>query len=59
VHFPSRDEVYRFMDDTVKPGDEAVAEQLRGQGWDVATRFEAGDMELTVNHGEQQDFLYR
>ncbi len=38
---------------------EAVAEQLRGQGWDVATRFEAGDMELTVNHGEQQDFLNR
>ncbi len=54
-----RDQVYRFMDDTVKPAMEAVAEQLRGQGWDVSTRFEAGDMELTVNHGEQQDFLYR
>ncbi len=38
---------------------EAVAEQLRGQGWDVATRFEAGDMELTVNHGVQQACLYR
>ncbi|WMR56994.1 BCCT family transporter [Stenotrophomonas maltophilia] len=59
MHFPVRDQVYRFMDDTVKPAMEAVAEQLRGQGWDVATRFEAGDMELTVNHGEQQDFLYR
>ena len=59
MHFPVRDQVYRFMDDTVKPAMEAVAEQLRGQGWDVATRFEAGDMELSVNHGEQQDFQYR
>jgi len=59
MHFPVRDQVYRFMDDTVKPAMEAVAEQLQGQGWEVVTRFEAGDMELSVNHGEQQDFQYR
>jgi len=60
IHFPMRDEVYRMMDSTVKPAIEAVAEQLRGQGLEVVTRLEAGDMELSVDHGDQQqDFLYR
>ena len=59
VNFPVRDQVYRFMDADVKPAMEAVAEQLRGQGWEVTTRFESGEMELAVDHGEQQDFLYR
>ena len=59
VNFPVRDQVYRFMDTDVKPAMEAVAEQLRGDGWEVSTRLEAGDMELSVNHGDQQDFLYR
>ena len=59
VKFPVRDQVYRFMDTDVKPALEAVAEQLREQGWDVTTRLEPGDMELAVDHGDQQDFLYR
>jgi choline/glycine/proline betaine transport protein len=59
VNFPVRDQVYRFMDTDVKPAMEAVAEQLRADGWEVTTRLEAGDMELAVDHGEQQDFLYR
>jgi choline/glycine/proline betaine transport protein len=58
MHFPVRDQVYRFMDDTVKPAMEAVAAAARA-GLGRGHRFEAGDMELTVNHGEQQDFLYR
>ena len=60
VHFPVRDEVYRMMQTTVQPAIEAVAEQLRSQGWAVTLRLDAGDMELSVDHGEQQqDFLYR
>ncbi|MGN7837282.1 choline BCCT transporter BetT [Stenotrophomonas sp. 22385] len=59
VHFPARDEVYRFMDTDVRPAIEAVATQLREQGLDVTTRFESGQMELEVNHGEQQVFRYQ
>ena len=59
VHFPVRDEVYRFMDTDVRPAIEAVATQLREQGLDVTTRFEPGQMELEVNHGEQQVFRYQ
>ena len=59
VHFPARDEVYRFMDTDVRPAIEAVATQLREQGLDVTTRFEPGEMELEVNHGEQQVFRYQ
>jgi choline/glycine/proline betaine transport protein len=59
VHFPARDEVYRFMDTDVRPAIEAVATQLREQGLDVTTRFEPGQMELEVNHGEQQVFRYQ
>ncbi|MEN5265043.1 choline BCCT transporter BetT [Stenotrophomonas sp. TWI587] len=59
VHFPVRDEVYRFMDTDVKPAIEAVASQLLEQGLDVQTKFEPGQMELTVDHGEQQVFTYQ
>ncbi len=59
MHFPVRDEVYRFMDQEVKPSLLEVAEQLRGEGSVVTTRIEAGDMELVVDHGEQQGFQYR
>jgi len=59
VHFPARDEVYRFMDEEVRPALEAVAAQLREKGLDVETRFEPGDMQLTVDHGEQQVFTYQ
>ncbi|KAF1016823.1 MAG: Osmo-dependent choline transporter BetT2 [Stenotrophomonas maltophilia] len=59
VHFPLRDEVYRFMDSHVRPAMEAVAAQLREQGWEVEATLDANDMSLPVNHGEQQDFLYR
>ncbi|MGE8263869.1 MAG: BCCT family transporter, partial [Stenotrophomonas sp.] len=59
VHFPVRDEVYRFMDTDVKPAIEAVAAQLLEQGLDVQTKFEPGHMELLVDHGEQQVFTYQ
>jgi choline/glycine/proline betaine transport protein len=59
VHFPVRDEVYRFMDTDVRPAMEAVATQLREQGLDVSTHFEPGQMELVVDHGEQQVFRYQ
>ena len=59
VHFPARDEVYRFMDSEVRPALDAVAAQLREKGLNVETRFEPGDMQLTVDHGEQQVFTYQ
>ena len=59
VHFPARDEVYRFMDTDVKPAIEAVAAQLREKGLDVRTQFDPGHMELLVDHGEQQVFTYQ
>ncbi|WP_022971624.1 choline BCCT transporter BetT, partial [Xanthomonas maliensis] len=59
VHFPVRDEVYRFMHDQVRPAIEAVVTQLQGKGWQVDSRFDDADMELSVDHGEQQGFRYQ
>lgn len=59
MHYPARDEVYRFMDTQVRPALEAVAAQFQEKGLAVQTQFEPGEMQLGVDHGEQQSFIYR
>ncbi|TQU84452.1 choline transporter, partial [Xanthomonas perforans] len=59
MHFPARDEVYRFMHDQVRPAIEAVTAQLQEEGWKVSSRIDDGDMEISVDHGEQQGFRYQ
>ncbi len=59
MHFPARDEVYRFMHDQVRPAIEAVTTQLHEEGWKVSSRIDDGDMEISVDHGEQQGFRYQ
>jgi len=62
VHQPRRDEVLRFMRDTVKPALEAVATELRGHGIDVHVAEEEGPPHtrvwVEVRHGEEIDFFY-
>lgn len=58
MHFPARDEVYRFMHDQVRPAIEAVTAQLQEEGWQVSSRLD-DDMEISVDHGEQQGFRYQ
>ncbi len=61
VHFPSRDEVYRFMEEQVRPAMEALAEQFRTRGLTVETHMDpaGASLSLEVVHGEEHPFLYR
>lgn len=61
VHFPSRDEVYRFMEQEVRPAMEAVAEQFREKSLRVETELDPANasLSLEVGHGEESPFLYR
>ncbi|TRX75139.1 choline BCCT transporter BetT [Pseudomonas mangiferae] len=61
VHFPSRDEVYRFMDSRVRPAMEDVAAQFREKGLSVDTDLDANtaSLSLEIGHGEEHPFLYR
>ena len=59
MHFAARDEVYRFMHEQVRPAIEAVAAQLQDEGWQVSSRLDDADMEISVDHGEQQGFRYQ
>jgi choline/glycine/proline betaine transport protein len=61
VHFPSRDEVYRFMEQQVRPAMEAVAEQFREKSLRVETELDPANasLSLEVGHGEETPFLYR
>lgn len=60
VMMPTRRHVLRFIDDVVVPAMQAVADELRRQGYEVAvdTR-DGGEVELHVqHHGEYMDFVY-
>ncbi|KUM41331.1 choline transporter [Pseudomonas sp. EpS/L25] len=61
VYFPSRDEVYRFMDSTVRPAMEEMVEVSREKGLVVDTQFDAtnANLQLIIGHGEEHPFIYQ
>ncbi|MBH9310997.1 choline BCCT transporter BetT [Pseudomonas aeruginosa] len=61
VHFPSRDEVYRFMNDVVRPAISEVSEVFREKGLAVDAQLAPGNASLSLEsgHGEQHRFLYQ
>src|SRR5690606_7069329 len=61
IIMPKREDVLRFMNDVVLPAMQAVAGELREQGYevDVNEKGEDGEMNLMVqHHGESMDFSY-
>lgn len=61
VHFPSRDEVYRFMDDVVRPAIAEVTEVFVEKGLNVITQEDPShdNVSLKIGHGEEQPFIYQ
>lgn len=61
VHFPTRDEVYRFMVDVVSPAIAEVSEVFREKGLQVDSDLDLSNLELVleIGHGEQHTFLYQ
>ncbi|HFQ8223735.1 TPA: choline BCCT transporter BetT [Pseudomonas aeruginosa] len=61
VHFPSRDEVYRFMNDVVRPAISEVSEVFREKGLAVDAQLDPGNasLSLEIGHGDQHRFLYQ
>ncbi len=61
THFPERNLVSRFMQETVLPAMQAVSSELQKQGVEASIEFDAkrGIPALSVYHGDEQDFLYR
>ena len=61
VHFPSRDEVYRFMDTTVRPAIEEVSAVFREKGLNVVTQPDPANdnVSLEIGHGEEHPFIYQ
>ncbi|HGM8391969.1 TPA: choline BCCT transporter BetT [Pseudomonas aeruginosa] len=61
AHFPSRDEVYRFMNDVVRPAISEVSEVFREKGLAVDAQLDPGNasLSLEIGHGEQHRFLYQ
>ncbi|HDY5315571.1 TPA: choline BCCT transporter BetT [Pseudomonas aeruginosa] len=61
VHFPSRDEVYRFMNDVVRPAISEVSEVFHEKGLAVDAQLDPGNasLSLEIGHGEQHRFLYQ
>jgi choline/glycine/proline betaine transport protein len=55
---PRRSQVMRFIEETVAPACESVAEELRKQGLEVEVLREEQQVSLEVHHGEQLDFRY-
>ena len=61
VHFPSRDEVYRFMDDVVRPAIAEVTAVFEQKGLTLITQDDPShdNVSLKVGHGEEQPFIYQ
>ena len=61
VMMPRRSHVARFIQDTVTPAFEAVADELRKQGFEVVVEGDAEQEEavnLIIRHPGEQDFIY-
>ena len=58
VDFPNKVNVGKFIDQIVAPAFDLVAKELEGKQIIVDISHEGG-LSLIVNHGEQQEFVYR
>jgi len=58
VDFPNKVNVNNFINQTVSPAFDLVAKELKGNQINVDISTENG-LSLIVNHGEQQEFVYR
>ena len=61
VHFPSRDEVYRFLETTVRPAIEEVTAVFVEKGLNVVTQPDPSNdsVSLEIGHGEERPFVYQ
>lgn len=61
MHYPSRDEVYRFMQENVRPAMESVAGQFREKNLRVEASLanDASSLSLEVHHDEEKPFVYK
>ena len=61
VHFPSRDEVYRFLDTTVRPAIEEVTAVFVEKGLNVIAQPDPANdsVSLEIGHGDQHPFIYQ
>ncbi len=61
VHFPSRDEVYRFMEGSVRPAMQDVCAEFVGKGLNARVEEDTGHgaESLIVTHGEERPFVYQ
>ncbi|MHA6494238.1 BCCT family transporter [Pseudomonas borbori] len=59
VMMPRRADVTTFLNEVVQPACDAVADELRQQGFEVTlSRGDDGRVSLQVQHGSELDFLY-
>ena len=59
INFPSRSDVLSFIQATVKPAAEEVANELRKRQYEVqVTTGDDGRVRLEVMHGSEIDFIY-
>ena len=61
VHFPSRDEVYRFMDSHVRPAIAEVTAVFAEKGLSAVTQEDLShdQVSLEIGHGEERPFVYQ
>jgi choline/glycine/proline betaine transport protein len=61
VHFPSRDEVYRFLEQTIRPAIEEVTAVFVEKGLNVVTQPDPSNdsVSLEIGHGEEHPFIYQ
>jgi len=60
-HFPARDEVYRFLETTVRPAIEEVTAVFVEKGLNVVTQPDPSNdsVSLEIGHGEEHPFVYQ
>ncbi|WNW14301.1 choline transporter BetT [Pseudomonas sp. DTU_2021_1001937_2_SI_NGA_ILE_001] len=61
VHYPSRDEVYRFLDQTVRPAIDEVTAVFVEKGLSVTKPDDPApdSVSLEIGHGEERPFIYQ
>jgi choline/glycine/proline betaine transport protein len=61
VHYPSRDEVYRFVDTLIRPAINEVSAVFVEKGVNVLTQEDLShdSVSLEIGHGEERPFIYQ
>ncbi len=58
LHHPPRDKVVTFMQQTVRPAMDTVAEEIKERGLTAQVDQDENHVALTVYHGEEREFVY-